>query len=114
MVKAPAPYLLHIQEAIGFIESYINGITFDQFKEDHKTQDAVVRQLEIIGEAASKLEDNTKLNYPEIPWREIADFRNVLAHEYWDVDLDIVWKAVSVEMKVLKDALAPIPNNPNP
>src|SRR5471030_3027135 len=108
MVKSPIPFLLHIKDAINLITTYIGEMTLDQFKEDHKTQDAVIRQLEIIGEAASKLEINTKTDYPEIPWREITDFRNVLAHEYWDIDLEIVWKAATLEIKELKQALIPI------
>ncbi len=53
-----------------------------EFTADHKTQDAVIRQLEIIGEATAQLESDFKTDHPEIPWREISDFRNVLAHEY--------------------------------
>ncbi len=64
--------------------------------------------MEIIGEATSNLENNFKKTYPEIPWRDIADFRNVLAHEYWDVDLEIVWRAVKEDIKVLEVALLPI------
>ena len=83
-------------------------MTFDQFQTDHKTQDAVIRQLEIMGEAASKLENSTKIDYPEIPWKEITSFRNVLAHEYWDIDLEIVWKAATMETAELKRTLQPI------
>lgn len=88
MVKAARPYLLHIDDAIKLIQEYTGDFTFVQFKSDRKTIDAVVRQLEIIGEAAGHLEQDFKSNHPEIPWREIIDFRNVLAHEYWDVDVE--------------------------
>lgn len=103
--KHISPYLDHIQEAINFIGSYIQGISFEGFSTDHKTQDAVIRQLEIIGEAASKLEANFKASHTEIPWREITSFRNVLAHEYWDVDIEIIWKAVTTDVVDLKKAL---------
>lgn len=108
MVKSPIPFLLHIRDAIDLITKYIGNMDFDEFVSDTKTHDAVIRQLEIIGEAASKLENETKIGHPEIPWREITDFRNVLAHEYWDIDLEIVWKAASSEIKELKRSLIPI------
>ena len=108
MVKSPAPFLLHIKDAIDLIASYIANSTFEEFKADHKTQDAVIRQLEIIGEATVNLESDFKGEHIEIPWREITDFRNVLAHEYWDIDIKIVWKAATKEVPELKDALLPI------
>lgn len=108
MAKTPIPFLLHIKEAIETISKYIGSYNLEQFKSDQKTQDAVIRQLEIIGEAAAKLEGNLKTEYPEIPWREISDFRNVLAHEYWDIDIEIVWKAATEEVQELRDTLLPI------
>jgi len=105
MDKSPTVFLLHIRDAINQIEEYIADYSFEQFLEDKKTQDAVIRQLEIIGEATSNLEDTFKKENSEIPWREISDFRNVLAHEYWDVDLAIVWKAVHEDVSALKVAL---------
>lgn len=108
MAKTPAPFLLHIKDAIELISGYIEVYTFDQFKIDHKTQDAVIRQLEIIGEAATNLESDFKANHPEIPWTAITSFRNVLAHEYWDIDIEIVWKAATKEAPELKRALLPI------
>lgn len=113
MAKSPIPYLLHIRDAIETITGYIDNFNFDQFKSDQKTQDAVIRQLEIIGEAAAKLENELKAEHPEIPWREIADFRNVLAHEYWDIDVEVVWKVATEEVLDLKKALLPILQNQN-
>ncbi|HCS79294.1 TPA: hypothetical protein DIV55_06180 [Patescibacteria group bacterium] len=108
MVKTPTPFLLHIKDAIDLIETYIAGYTFEQFSADHKTQDAVIRQLEIIGEATVHLEHDFRASMPEISWREISDFRNVLAHEYWNIDLEIVWKAATIEIQELKRAILPI------
>lgn len=108
MDKTPLVYLLHIKDAIEAITAYIGTSDFNQFKSDNKTQDAVIRQLEIIGEATSNLENNFKASYEEIPWREISDFRNVLAHEYWDIDSEIVWKAATEEVQELLRALQPI------
>ncbi|OGG14062.1 hypothetical protein A3D77_00960 [Candidatus Gottesmanbacteria bacterium RIFCSPHIGHO2_02_FULL_39_11] len=110
MDKAPTPYLLHIRDSIELIALYIKNYTFEKFKSDRKTQDAVIRQLEIIGEATTHLEAGFKTDHPEIPWKEIAGFRNVLAHQYWDIDMDIVWKASTKEILELKTALLPIIN----
>ena len=65
-------------------------------------------QLEIIGEATVHLEHDFRASMPEISWREISDFRNVLAHEYWNIDLEIVWKAATIEIQELKRAILPI------
>ncbi len=112
MVKDPHVFLAHIIEAVGLIESYVAGVTFEQFEHDTKTRDAVIRQLEIIGEAVSNLEQDFRSEYAEIPWREISDFRNVLAHEYWDIDIEIVWKAATEEAPELKKAIIHIiPNS---
>lgn len=108
MNKSPTVFLLHIRDSINQIEEYVTGFSYEQFLDDKRTQDAVIRQLEIIGEATTNLEDEFKHKNPEIPWREIADFRNVLAHEYWDIDLAIVWKAVHEDVVILKEALLPL------
>jgi len=112
MDKTPTVFLLHIRDAINQIEEYVADYSYEQFLEDKKTQDAVIRQLEIIGEATSNLEETFKKKNSEIPWREISDFRNVLAHEYWDVDLAIVWKAVHDDVSALKTALLPLITTP--
>jgi len=70
--------------------------------------DAVVRNLEIIGEAAKNLSKETKSQYPEIPWREMADMRNKLIHEYFGVDLDIVWKTIKYRLPEVKKNLRKI------
>jgi uncharacterized protein with HEPN domain len=85
----------HIIEALDKIETYIQGYSKDDFVNDNKTQDAVIRQLEIIGEASSKLEDSFTKSYPEIPWRAIKNFHNRLIHEYWFLDLEIIWNVVT-------------------
>ena len=112
MDKTPTVFLLHIRDAINQIVEYVADYSYDQFILDKKTQDAVIRQLEIIGEATSNLEDTFKKENSEIPWREVSDFRNVLAHEYWDVDLAIVWKAVHEDVSALKIALLPLITTP--
>jgi len=105
MVKSPLPFIEHIKQAIALIEEYLGNYSYSQFAKDQKTRDAVIRQLEIIGEAATNLEEEFRNTCSEIPWREIVDFRNVLIHDYWEIDLELVWKAATEEIKELKKAL---------
>jgi len=95
-------YLFHIRDAIVAIEDYAAGMALKQFKENRLVQDAVVRQLEIIGEATKHLSDDLVRGHPAIPWRDIADMRNKLIHEYFGVDLETVWKVVKEDIPPLK------------
>ena len=79
------------------IETYVAGLTFEQFKDDRKTVDAVVRNLEVIGEAARHLVDQEGLPH-DIPWVDVAGMRNVLVHEHFGVDLEIIWKTVADDL----------------
>jgi uncharacterized protein with HEPN domain len=94
-------YLQHIVEAIKKIRQYTEGITVDDFKKDALVQDGVVRQLEIIGEAARVMSEATKKKYPDIPWYNISGMRNRLIHEYFQVDIDAVWKTITEDLQVL-------------
>ena len=85
-------------------------MSFNSFNNDRKTQDAVVRQLEIIGEASSKLEENFIQSYPNIPWRGIKDFRNKLIHDYWQLDIELVWNVATKETPQLKKQLLKLLN----
>lgn len=104
-MKQIEPYLSHIVEAIKTIQSYVKGIDFDQFTKDQKTQDAVIRQLEIIGEASSKLTPDFIKTNSQVPWREIKDFRNKLIHDYWELDLDLIWNVVVQDIPLLEKLL---------
>jgi len=83
-----------IIEAIQLIFEYVEGMTFDQFTEDRKTIDAVVRNFIVIDEAASHLSDDFIKDHPELPWREMRDMRNIVVHEYFGVDNMIIWDTV--------------------
>lgn len=83
--------LSDIKEAIRRIEVYIKNIDYSKFLKNIKTQDAVVRNLEIIGEAAKNLSDNVKKDCPNIPWKKLAGIRDRLIHKYFGVNYDIVW-----------------------
>jgi uncharacterized protein with HEPN domain len=102
-------YFEHISESIDLIQRYVagpdGGPNRELFYEDRRTQDAVLRRLETLADAASHLSDVVKARHPEIPWRQISDFRNVLAHGYTDIRLDRVWEALVVDLTPLKSAV---------
>ncbi len=102
MEKNPAIFLRHIVESIETIESYAAGKTFETFLDALKDQDAVMRRIEIIGEATRNLPDGFKVEHPEIPWKKIAGMRNMLIHEYFIVDLKAVWDTVHDDLPLLK------------
>lgn len=87
-------YISDILEAQGRIREYTKQLTYDEFEKSMITIDAVIRNLEVIGEAASKLPLEIKNRAPEIEWRKIVGMRNVLAHEYFGVNTQIVWDIV--------------------
>lgn len=91
-------FISDIQEAIHRIASYTVSMTYDAFLTDIKTQDAVVRNLEIIGEAAKNISEETRTKYNQIPWRSMAGTRDRLIHHYFGVNLDIVWQIVTDEL----------------
>ena len=84
-------YLEDILVAIEKINAYTDGTTFDQISQRGILLDAVLHNLEIIGEAAKHMPDDLRLNYPQIEWRKIAGFRDVVVHEYFGISLEIVW-----------------------
>lgn len=90
-----------IKEAIDRIMSYTSEMGYDDFLQDYKTQDAVVRNIEILGEAAKLLSDEAKRKYPNIPWKDIASTRNKLIHDYFGVNIDIVWDIAKNEIPFL-------------
>lgn len=97
-------YLEHISLAIGQIEEYV-GTGRAVFMGDAMRQDAVIRQLEIIGEATKKLSPETTARKPQIPWRQVAGLRDRLIHAYATVDLDRVWEVVEGDVPELKRAV---------
>ena len=107
-MKEPKPFIIHIIESIDHISDYIQNVDFNQFESDRKTQSAVIRELEIIGEASTHLEEEFTQSHPQIPWRAIKDFRNRLIHEYWYLDLDIIWRVATKRCPKLKQQLQPI------
>lgn len=94
-------YLNDILESIADIRDFTAGMVKEIFYADKKTIKAVVRSLEVIGEAASKIPEDVRDNYPETPWQEIIGMRNRLIHEYFGVDLDIVWQTIAEDLEPL-------------
>ncbi len=103
--RAPETLLRDILEAIRRIGDYSRGMVYDQFVDDTRTQDAVIRNLEIIGEAAKKIPDDVKAQLEQIPWRRIAGTRDRLIHDYFGVNLEIVWIIIQDELPALSPLL---------
>lgn len=101
-------YLADIIESINAIESFVAGMDHDSFAADRKTVSATVRELEIIGEAVKNVSDNIKSRHPDVLWQEIKAFRNMITHEYFGVDIRIVWDVVQNELGTLKAQVARI------
>ena len=94
-----------ILEAIDNIEHYVAGLDFDAFEADRKTVDAVERNLEIIGEATANLPDEVLARWPEVPWRYMKGVRNLLAHEYFVVDVGILWQTIQEDLPAITPLL---------
>ena len=101
-MKDDSIYIDHILNSINRILDYISGKDREAFKSDLVTQDAVVRQLEIIGEATKRVSNELRSKHPDIPWSDMAGMRDVLIHDYLDVDLGVVWKTASEDIPDLK------------
>lgn len=91
-----------ILECIKKIERYVDGMDFALFKEDEKTIDAVIKNLETIGEAAQHIPDDIKARHKQVPWRGIIGLRNRIVHGYFNIDLEIIWGIVRQELPDLK------------
>jgi len=107
----PRPFLEDILDSIGYVESYTSGMSLQEFMKNSMVQDAVVRRIEIIGEAVGKLPDYLKDNHPGIPWQDVKDMRNKLIHDYGHVDLELVWAVVQKELPALKANILEITNS---
>lgn len=102
MKKDPEIFVEHILECIKRIEEYTEGITKDVFFNSTQIQDAIIRRIEIIGEAVKNIPEDMKNRYPDIPWKRIAGMRDILIHEYFGIDLELTWEVAKEEIFELK------------
>ena len=109
MRKDPQVFLTHILESIGWIEKETKDLSKDKFVQDVPTHDAVIRRLEIIGEAVKNLPTDFKIEYPDIAWKKIEGFRDKLIHGYFGIDLELVWEIVNKDIPPLKEQIEKIP-----
>jgi len=102
MKKEPEIFINHILESIREIENYTRNMSAAEFLKTTLVQDASMRRLEIIGEAVKKIPAETRAAAKKIPWKQIAGLRDILIHEYFGVDLKLVWKVIQKDIPELK------------
>jgi len=104
-------YVKDILESIKEIREFTKGMDFEEFSKDKRTVNAVVRSLEILGEAAKKIPSNMREKYPSIPWKRMSGMRDKLIHEYHGVDLEIIWTVVQEELPPLQPKIKEVLKN---
>ena len=108
MVKDDLAYVEHILDCIRRIKEFSEGLSFKEFSGNELVQDAVIRNIEIIGEASKKISTDTKQVYFEIPWKEIAGMRDKLIHDYLGVDIEVVWRTIKEDILILEKQIKKI------
>jgi uncharacterized protein with HEPN domain len=102
MVKDDLAYVEHILDCIRKIKEFSEGLSFKEFSGNELVQDAIIRNIEIIGEASKKISSDTKQIYFEISWKEIAGMRDKLIHDYLGVDVEVVWRTIKEDIPILE------------
>jgi uncharacterized protein with HEPN domain len=106
--RNPTVYLQDILLSIEAIQDYLQGITEQEFYQNQEKQDAVLRRLEIIGEAVKHLPQQIRDEYPETPWRQIAGMRDIIIHEYFGVTIEMIWITATRDLSDLKETVKEI------
>jgi len=104
-------YIEDILDSISAIEEFVKGMNFEDFAEDRKTIFAVVRGIDVIGEAAKHMPKSIRDEYPEIPWRDMAGMRDKVVHEYFGVDLKVVWKTATDHIAEIRPLIQKVLEN---
>jgi uncharacterized protein with HEPN domain len=107
-MKDNSIYIDHILDSINKIESYTKNLTKNGFSKNELVQDAVIRNIEIIGEASKKVSRDLKHTYSKIPWKDISGMRDKLIHDYIGVDVDVIWTTIKRDLPILKNQMAEI------
>lgn len=102
MNKDPLFFINHILENINDIELFSQGLTKEQFEKDKLRQKAIIKSIEIIGEATKNISKEIMIAHPEVPWKEIIGTRDILIHQYFGVDFTVVWKIITKDLSVFK------------
>lgn len=106
--RKPDLYVGDIIDAIKKIEKYTKDFNFNNFSQDEKTTDAVIRNFEIIGEASKNISQETKKKYAQIPWTSMTGIRDKLVHEYFGVNFEVLWKTIKEDLPDLKEKISKI------
>ncbi|HOC77519.1 MAG TPA: DUF86 domain-containing protein [Methanofastidiosum sp.] len=108
MKESQEIYLRHILDAINNIEKYTKNLDYSKFQKNSMAYHAVIYQILVIGEAVKNLSDETKDDYPDVPWRNIAGTRDRLIHGYFEIQLKEIWKVVTDDLNDLKQVILAI------
>lgn len=108
MNKNDLAYIDHILDCIRKVQRFSRGLDLKKFSENELVQDAIIRNIEVIGEASKKISTDAKKTYPEIPWKEITGMRDKLIHDYLGVDTQVIWKTIKKDIPELRRLLKEI------
>jgi uncharacterized protein with HEPN domain len=105
MKRSYTEFLHDILDAIKEIELFVRGVSFNAFESNREKTLAVVKLLEIVGEAVKKIPSERREYYPDLPWKSIAGMKDILVHEYWEIDVAVVWATVQDSLPPLKEVV---------